>query len=94
MRDQKMTSTQPLRALRAAPTLLIAAFLMAAGCASAPKQPPLSPSTGGERVPVDPSGGKTDPEDLGDIGNPGDDPVFDPPENIIGDGGLTPAAYG
>ena len=40
---------------------------MAAGCASTPTQPPLSPSTGEERVPVDPNGGEIDPDDIEEI---------------------------
>ena len=62
-----MTLSQTLRASRLAPTLLVAAFLFAASCASTPTQPPLSPSTGGERVPVDPNGGEIDPEDIEEI---------------------------
>lgn len=57
-----MTLSQPLRASRLAPTLLIAAFVLAAGCASTPSQPPLSPSTGNERVPIDPNGNDVDPD--------------------------------
>ena len=62
-----MTLSQTLRASSLAPTLLVAAFLLAAGCASTPTQPPLSPSTGDERVPVDPDGGEIDPGDIEEI---------------------------
>lgn len=40
---------------------------MAAGCASGPTQPPLSPSTGGPRVPVDPNIAGADPDDIEEI---------------------------
>lgn len=83
-----MSLRQTLRASRVAPTLFLAAFLFAAGCATGPTQPPLSPSTGGERVPVDPSDGANDP-DIEDIF---DDGEADGDEELAtaGDGGLTP----
>jgi len=62
---------------------------MAAGCATGPTQPPLSPSTGGERVPVDPNTGSADPDDIEEI--------FDDEDSEDGEsgsdsanGGLTP----
>lgn len=67
MKDLMMTLSQSLRATRLAPTLLLATFLIAAGCASGPSQPPLSPSSGEARVPVDPSLGEPDPEEIEEI---------------------------
>ena len=62
-----MSLSRTLRASRLAPTLFLGAFLIAAGCASTPKQPPLSPSTGEARVPVDPDGGELDPGEIEEI---------------------------
>lgn len=61
-------------------------MLFAAGCASTPRQPPLSPSTGEERVEVDPDGGGVDPGDVEEIFE--EEP--DAENELAGDGGLTP----
>ena len=69
-----MTLRRTIRASRFAPSLLVAAFLITAACATGPTQPPLSPSTGEARVPVDPNGGVSDPTDIEEIfdGEPGE----------------------
>ena len=88
-----MSLSQSLRAKRLAPTLLVVAFLFAAGCATGPSQPPLSPSSGEKRVEVDPSIGDTGPID--DEIFEEEDPEEEDDEQDIGrDGGLTPPHMG
>lgn len=82
-----MTLRQTIRASRLAPTLLVAAFLMATGCATGPTQPPLSPSTGDKRVEVDPDGGITDPETGEEIF---EEEIGEEETGLAGGGKLTP----
>ena len=77
-----MTSRSPsLRNLKA-PSLALAALLLATACASAPTRPPISIGTGQPRV--DPVTGERLPDDAGIA-------ETSPEDFVRGDGGLTPA---
>ncbi|MEZ5952851.1 MAG: penicillin-binding protein activator [Hyphomonas sp.] len=85
-----MTLLQPLLRTIKAPSLLLASFLFATACATAPARPPVQIGTGSPRVEPVPGGqaGTGDDVDIGmaDIGEPEQND-----HTVRGDGGLTPA---